>query len=1082
MVNKLFKSIFAAVLVIGSALGFVACENEGDDVVADPSVDVSATSLNFTNEEGNETLDVTANADWKAETDADWVTITPAAGKGDATITIAVSANDTGAVRTTVVKVIALHKTYGAWDTKKVTVSQSATETPPVEEELLYGDNFDGEEATKTYGSGSSWPYIDQFPQFANQEGPAAENVTYSGKGVSVRANSTSNSQYSDYSGSGLNNIFFGSSAYFQVNNITLAEGQQNLKLTFGSEKYTQDGDSTFKNEEFRIYVSKDGNAWAEIKEYTFAGTEGGRWNVATAEFTLNAVPETLYLKFAATVASVYRLDDVKLYTGNGGQLIDLDNIETPQPSEAKKVTVAEFLAAAEDSTIYELTGEITRMYRENNENDILFGNFYLKDATGEVLIYGLCSPSGEQKYWAESGAKVGDTITVQTVRTLYNGTPQGKDAIFVSLVPGEGGGDEPTPEPAEGPYASDAAFVCSADDSTNAVYSLGATTINGNAVTGFKLGKGKQTGLFKSAAVGVSGDKYLNLYAVAWKGGDAKLYFRVDGGATQTLEIAPNDGASQTAPYTALTFAETDHYSVKLTGLTTSSIIEFSTDPNFELTSADETISYARAIVCGVKLTDEPIEGEGGGNTPTPEPGVVKATVAEFLAAAEDSTIYELTGVITRMYRENNENDTLYGNFYLKDATGEVLIYGLMDKDGNKYWGASGVKIGDTITVQTIRTSYNGTPQGKNATYISHTAGGGETPEPEPEPTPGDTMTIADVLAKGDGATIGGVIEGVVISNMDLNNLTSKKGLYVQDETGALQFYLAANHEFAFGTKVKIDLTTATLGSYNGAVQVSGVALDKITVVSTGNTVEAKTVSMADFLANKYEGQYIALEGVQVAAADLSKTWVMDGAHTSIAMEDANGNSFVVFSSKYASYGTETVAQGAGTIKGISSISKGAIQIIFAQSSDYAGLSGERFGDAGGEEPEPTPGDEDVVVLTMADYFSAAEEIVNTDGTAKSYKFGDYTFSFSKVNSNASNYNASDAGIRFYQGDVMNIDAGSKTMTKIEFETYGGKTGPFTSNVGSVDGTTWTGSASSVELTASAQVRFKSVTITLAE
>ena len=791
MTNKLFKSFFAVALLVGSALGFVACENEGDGVVADPKVEVSATSLNFTNEEGNQTLNVTANAEWKAETDADWVTITPAAGKGDAAITVAVSANDTGAVRTTVVKVIALHKEYGAWDTKKVTVSQSATETPPAEELLLYSDDFDGEEATKTYGSGSSWPYIDQFPQFANQEGPAAENVTYSGKGVSVRANSTSDSQYSDYAGSGSNNIFFGSSAYLQVNNITLAAGQTNLKLTFGSEKYTQDGDSTFKPEEFRIYLSKDGNAWAEIKEYTFAGTEGGRWNVATAEFTLNAVPETLYLKFAASVASVYRLDDVKLYTGNGGQAIDLDNIEAPQPVEAKKVTVAEFLAAAEDSTIYELTGEIT------NVTNTTYGNFYLKDATGEVLIYGLCSPSGEQKYWAESGAKVGDTITVQTVRTSYNGTPQGKDAIFVSLVPGEGG--------------------------------------------------------------------------------------------------------SQT-----------------------------------------------------------------------------------------------------------------------------------------------------------------------------------------PDPTPGDAMTIADVLAKGNGATIGGVIEGVVISNMDLNNLTSKKGLYVQDETGALQFYLAANHEFAFGTKVKIDLTTATLGSYNGAVQVSGVGLDKITVVSTDNAVEAKTVSMADFLANKYEGQYIALEGVQVAASDLSKTWVMDGAHTSIAMEDASGNSFVVFSSKYASYGAETVAQGAGTLKGISSINNGTMQIIFAQTTDYAGLSGERFGDAGGQtptpEPEPTPGDGEVVVLTMADYFSAAEEIVNTDGTAKSYTFGDYTFSFSKVNSNASNYNASDAGIRFYQGDVMTIDAGNKTMTKIEFETYGGKTGPFTSNVGSVDGTTWTGSASSVELTASAQVRFKSVTITLAE
>ena len=941
MANKLFKSFFAVALVMGSALGFVACEDKGDGVVADPKVEVSATSLNFTMEEGSQSVELTANSDWKVEVDdADWVTVTPTAGKGDATLTVAVAMNDSGAVRTSIVKVIALHKEYGNWDTKKITVSQSASETPTVEEELLYGDDFDAEEATKTYGSGSSWPYLDQFPQFANPEGPAAENVTYSGKGVSIRANSTSDSQYSDYAGSGSNNIFFGSSAYFQVNNITLAEGQQNLKLTFGSEKYTQDGDSTFKNEEFHIYLSKDGNGWAEIKEYTFAGTEGGRWNVATAEFSLTSVPETLYLKFAADVASVYRLDDVKLFSGNGGQTIDLDNIEAPEPVEVKKVTVAEFLAAAEDSTVYELTGEIT------NVTNTTYGNFYLKDSTGEVLIYGLCSPTGEQKYWAESGAKVGDTITVQTVRTSYNGTPQGKDAIFVSLVPGEGG-QEPNPEPAEGPYASDAPFVCSTDDSTNAVYSLGATTIDGYAVTGFKLGKGKQTGLFKSGAVGVSGDKYLNLYAVAWKGGDAKLYFRVDGGATQTLEIAPNDGASNNAPYTALTFADTDHYSVKLSGLSATSTIEFSTDANFELTSADATISYARAIVCGVKLTDEPINGEGGGNeepedpiegsvtiaeaiaaaddtaivienatvigvysrgvlvedttgkllvyagsavsanvgdvvkvegsmatygglrqvgTPTvtvtgstsytyptaivmdgaamdaylsnpviqyveytgtlaisgyyynvtvdgaatavgslayviegtvdpalngqkilvkgwtigfsggkyvntmisevtaadggttepePTPGEVqKVTVAEFLAAAEDDTIYELTGEITSVA------NTTFGNFYLKDETAEVYIYGLCSPEGEqKYWAESGVKVGDTITVQTVRTSYNGTPQGKNAIYVSHISVEVE------EPVVPEGSTVATITFADAGYANAEVVDGVTIA-----------------------------------------------------------------------------------------------------------------------------------------------------------------------------------------------------------------------------------------------------------------------------------------------------------------------------
>ena len=214
---------------------------------------------------------------------------------------------------------------------------------------------------------------------------------------------------------------------------------------------------------------------------------------------------------------------------------------------------------------------------------------------------------------------------------------------------------------------------------------------------------------------------------------------------------------------------------------------------------------------------------------------------------------------------------------------------------------------------------------------------------------------SIADVLAATGALPANTVIKGIVISSLELNNLTSKKGMYVQDETAGLQFYLAANHTFAVGTEVKIDLSGVTVGEYNGAVQISNLTLDKITQVSTGNALVAKTVSMADFLANKYEGQYIALEGVQVASSDLSKTWSTTASHTSINMEDANGNKFVVFSSKYATYGTETVAQGSGTIKGISSINNGTMQLIFTQTSDYAGLTGERFD---GEVVPPAGGD----------------------------------------------------------------------------------------------------------------------------
>ena len=102
---------------------------------------------------------------------------------------------------------------------------------------------------------------------------------------------------------------------------------------------------------------------------------------------------------------------------------------EAEPAEEVVYTTVAEFLAAAEDETIYTLKGTITSV------TETSYGNFYINDGTGEVLIFGLCSPEGAQKYWAQSGAKVGDDIVIKTVRTSYNSAPQGKNAIFVELI-----------------------------------------------------------------------------------------------------------------------------------------------------------------------------------------------------------------------------------------------------------------------------------------------------------------------------------------------------------------------------------------------------------------------------------------------------------------------------------------------------------------------------------------------------------------------------------------------------------------------------------------------------------------------
>ena len=358
----------------------------------------------------------------------------------------------------------------------------------------------------------------------------------------------------------------------------------------------------------------------------------------------------------------------------------------------------------------------------------------------------------------------------------------------------------------------------------------------------------------------------------------------------------------------------------------------------------------------------DIPGGGTGGGSTTAPE-SKGKKTVAEFIAAADESNYYELTGTVSGFSSQ-------YCSFDLTDATGKIYVYSVLDASKSEW--SSKIANGGTITIYGKYLYYSNKSQHEvvDAYIVSYTSNGGETPTPPTPPAGGPSMTIAEVLASSGALASGSIIEGVVISNMDLNNLTSKKGMYIQDETAGLQFYLAENHTFAFGDKVQIDLSGVTVAEYNGAVQISGLALSKITKISSGNAVSPKVVTIEDFLANKYEGQYIAIEGVQVADADLSKTFVMDGAHTSISMEDASGKSFAIFSSKYASYGAQTVPQGSGTIKGISSISKGAMQIIFAQQSDFAGLTGTRFdgtevtpptggGDEGGEDPITPPAGE---------------------------------------------------------------------------------------------------------------------------
>ena len=91
----------------------------------------------------------------------------------------------------------------------------------------------------------------------------------------------------------------------------------------------------------------------------------------------------------------------------------------------------------------------------------------------------------------------------------------------------------------------------------------------------------------------------------------------------------------------------------------------------------------------------------------------VSPATCAEVIAGP-DSKTYLVTGVCTRIANTN------YGNWYLEDATGQIYIYGTKDKSGNYNWPSFGIEVGDVVTVQGPKTTYNGTVELVDVSVIS--------------------------------------------------------------------------------------------------------------------------------------------------------------------------------------------------------------------------------------------------------------------------------------------------------------------------------------------------------------------------
>lgn len=404
------KNLFLGSFALTAMLFAQSCEDKNDGPTGAPSIELSTQTLDFEKDGGSQTIKLTATRDWNVTNFPDWITVDPKSGNPAENKEVIVTVlENTGMDRSQDIKF-----TIG-FDAKTLTVNQKGTGSAA--EVVVYHNDFDKELAVK--GSSGWTTYLDKFDGWKNETGSGISTVEYASSGMSARTTSsgTSNSQFSDYQGSGKNYLWFAKDNYFHVKNITLPEGKTNYTISFGSERNLYEAsDNTFVPTEFLVYISNDGSKWVELKYEFPNGLKNRRWDLASSTFTVPSGTKSLHIYIKATLASAYLMDDLDLsVAASAGTVIDFSKGidlgtggstgggDTPAPTGNNIAAVCAAAAgSAADLKDVLVTGVTTQSY-------------VITDETGSVLVFVKADPK----------VKVGDKVNVAGTTGEHNGLIQ---------------------------------------------------------------------------------------------------------------------------------------------------------------------------------------------------------------------------------------------------------------------------------------------------------------------------------------------------------------------------------------------------------------------------------------------------------------------------------------------------------------------------------------------------------------------------------------------------------------------------------------------------------------------------------
>ena len=375
------------------------------------------------------------------------------------------------------------------------------------------------------------------------------------------------------------------------------------------------------------------------------------------------------------------------------------------------EATCAEVIAGPESKT-YLVTGICTRIANTS------YGNWYLADNTGEIYIYGTVNAAGNYA-WSSFNIEVGDEVTVQGPKTVYNGTVELVDATFIKVNKSLIKVAEIDPEDAVLPLEGGEFKVKLSNKGTGLYVDglpdwLSIVSIAGNTVT------------FK-AQPNEGGDR------------NATIVFKTtDGKKNYTCEQALSQkGAIIACTVAEFLAAEVGNVQYRMSGIITGLYASDKQGQSFYISDWSGTTLVYRADnfqQSGLEVGDiVTVVGKRGAYKDSPQMvnGTIEAivdlveevSIADFLTKGDSKVeYYMVTGVIDEIA------NATYGNVYLKDDAGNRLyVYGCYPG-----WGATGdarkglidakgIKVGDILTVIGPKSTYKDVPQVNGGFYFSH-------------------------------------------------------------------------------------------------------------------------------------------------------------------------------------------------------------------------------------------------------------------------------------------------------------------------------------------------------------------------